>query len=130
MDDIDTDTDTIRTTPEPSTDSDGPVPPAEDEALCAALAARTAENAALLARLREALAAADPALQPEMLAGETLAEVEASLAAARETVRRVREAVRREAPPAIPGGAPARQVEAPASPFDKIRAGLARLPRP
>lgn len=128
MDDIDIDT--TRTTPEPSTDSDGRLSSAEDDALGATLAARTAENAALLARLREALAAAEPALQPEMLAGETLAEVEASLAAARETVRRVREAVRREAPPAIPGGAPARQAEVPASPIDKIRAGLARLPRP
>lgn len=84
------------------------------------------ENAALLARLREALAATDPALDPALLAGDTLAEVERSYEAAREVLTRMREAVRRETA-SVPAGAPGRAVTLPGTPLEKIRAGLARL---
>lgn len=83
------------------------------------------ERAALLARLREALAAAEPGLDPALLPGETLEELEASYAAARAAVARIREALRREEA-AIPAGAPGRQDTAPATAIEKIRAGLAK----
>lgn len=97
------------------------------EPAAAAAAPLAAENQALLARLREVLLATAPSIDPGLVHGETLAEVEASFAAARETVARVREAVRREEAAAIPAGAPGRAVLAPSSPFEKIRAGLGRL---
>jgi hypothetical protein len=94
-----------------------------DEAL---VAARAAHDHAV-ARLREALLAAEPTLDPALVAGETVEDVEASFAAARETLARVREAVRREAAAAIPAGTALRQNgQGAMTPLDKIRAGLAR----
>jgi chromosome segregation ATPase len=94
-----------------------------DEALEAARQA----HARAIARLREALAAAEPGLDAALLTGETLEEVEASYAAARETVARIREAVRREAAAVIPPGATLRQQhQAALSALEKIRAGLGR----
>ncbi|MBI2764508.1 MAG: hypothetical protein HYX53_01210 [Chloroflexi bacterium] len=85
-----------------------------------------AERALLLARLRLALIATDPAIPVELVRGETLPELDASFEAAREAVRRVRETVAREAP-AVPAGAPGRSAGQPATAFEKIRAGMARL---
>ncbi|GIW17909.1 MAG: hypothetical protein KatS3mg064_1066 [Tepidiforma sp.] len=93
-----------------------------DEALAAARAA----HARAIGRLREALAAAEPALDPALLSGETVDELEASYAAAKETLARIREAVRREAAAAVPAGVALRQQgRAAMSAIEKIRAGLA-----
>jgi molybdopterin converting factor small subunit len=81
----------------------------------------------LLARLREALLASEPGIEPGLVAGDTLEELEASFAAARELLQRMRDAVRQESAAAVPAGAPGRHVASPASPFEKIRAGLGRL---
>lgn len=90
----------------------------------AALAAAGETRQVLLERLRAALLASEPALDPELVHGETLEELEASFAAARELVARIREAVRRDAPAPIPPGAPGRTPPQPHTPFAKIRAGL------
>jgi len=103
------------------------------ETLRAALAEREQQLAAerettrrLVARVREALLASDPDVAPELVTGDTLEEVEASFARAQAIAQRVRERVAREAPLAVPAGAPGRVVHSPATPLDKIRAGLAR----
>ncbi|MCK9518491.1 MAG: hypothetical protein M0R74_05605 [Dehalococcoidia bacterium] len=103
----------------------------EVNALRAALAERDglleAERTAsrqLVERLREALLATEPDVEPELVTGETLEEVEASFVQARALVQRVRERVSREAPIAVPAGAPGRAGLAPRTAFEKIRAGL------
>jgi len=99
----------------------GGPPPAGDEPV-------RDETPRLLARLREVWLANDPAIPAEMVTGDTLEELEASLAAARELAGRVREQVRRESAMAVPAGAPGRLPAAPATPLEKIRAGLVRKP--
>jgi hypothetical protein len=84
-----------------------------------------AEQAAL-GRLRELLLASDPAVDPALVAGDSAEALEASFVAAQAVVARVRESVRRELSAAIPVGAPGRTPAAPATPLEKIRAGLAR----
>lgn len=79
----------------------------------------------LLARLREALLASEPALDRSMVTGDSLDDLEASFAAAKATLAQVREAVRREQASAIPPGAVQRTATAPTSAFSKIREGLA-----
>lgn len=90
---------------------------AQAEELAAAqreLAAQRAETRSALARYREAVLAAEPELPPELVVGETLEEVEASLAAARRTVAQVRERIDAERASSagldrgFPVGAPAR----------------------
>jgi len=100
---------------------------AADEGDHDAVAAHEQATRRLLDRLRHALAASEPGLDPALVTGDTLEEVEASFAAARGLVSRVREAVQREAAVAVPAGSPARSVAAPATSFEKIRAGLGRL---
>ncbi len=87
-----------------------------------------AENLALATRLREALLATDAAIAPELVTGETVAEIEASYAAAKAIADRVRESVRREslAGGIVPAGAPGRSAARPLNARDKIRAGLSR----
>jgi murein DD-endopeptidase MepM/ murein hydrolase activator NlpD len=83
---------------------------------------------ALVERLRQALAATDPALRVTMLPGTSLAELEASYAAALEMAAGVREAVAREQAAAVPAGAPGRtSAGTPMTAFEKIRAGMGRL---
>ena len=96
----------------------------EHEAL---VAANEAARRALAGRLRESFLASDPALDPEMVQGETLEELEASFASAQAVVAKVREAVRREQVQRVPIGAPGRTRTGPASPLEKIRLGLAGL---
>jgi hypothetical protein len=84
-------------------------------------------SAALLARLREAWLAADPSVPATLVHGETLDELEVSFAAAKDVAARAREEARREAALAVPAGAPGRLPAAPATPLEKIRAGLVRL---
>ena len=70
-----------------------------------ALAAQREATRAALGRYREALLAAEPDLPPDLVAGETLEAVDASVAAARQTVARIRE---RMSAAAAPGTAPSR----------------------
>ncbi len=103
--------------------------PAADEAssLREALLASEAAARDAVGRLRAALLAADPDVAPEMVSGETAAEVESSFAVAREVMTRLREKARRDAAVAVPAGAPGRATRAPASALEKIRAGLGRM---
>ena len=111
-----------------------PAPGPDIETLQAQLAEREAalseaveHNRAAAARLREALLATEPALDPELVAGKTVAEVEASFAAASALLGRLRERLQQERAAHVPAGAPPRSGrEAALTPFEKIRAGLAR----
>lgn len=109
---------------------DAPADPTEPATLHEALARSEHEHSRALDALRSALLASEPAISPEMVGGATLDEVQASFAAAREQVERLREAVRREQMVAVPAGAPGRAPEPGGSPFDKIRRGLERLANP
>ena len=92
----------------------------------AALDDSAARQQALLARLRDAILASDPALPPGLVHGATLEELEANTALARAAVTRIRAALAAEAP-AVSAGAPGRAAPVAASPWEKIRAGIARL---
>lgn len=103
------------------------------ETLQEQLAVRAAELAAsheagrtAIERLKAALISANPAIDPAMLSGETVDEVEASFAAATALVERVRDQLRREGAASVPAGAPARGHAAPRTAIEKIREGLAR----
>jgi hypothetical protein len=87
--------------------------------------ARGAERAAV-ARLREVLLASEPALEPSMVAGDTLAEVEASFATASALLARLRERAATEALVRVPAGAPGRSNPRPRTAFEKIRDGLGK----
>ncbi len=66
---------------------------------------------AAVGRYREAALAAEPELPPELVSGQTVEEVDASLAAARRTVAAIRQRLADEAEPSMrgfPAGAPAR----------------------
>lgn len=112
-----------------------PPAPAADpdiEDLRQTLAAREGELARerevrgeLLQRVRAALLASDPDVEPGLVAGETLEEIEASFAAAREFVARLRQRVEARAT-VIPAGAPGRTPPGAVTAFEKIRAGLRR----
>lgn len=92
-----------------------------------ALAAAQDANRQAAVRLREVLLASEPAIDPELVAGETVAEVDASFGAAVALLTRIRERIRDEGAARIPAGAPPRtNGEARLTPFEKIRAGLAR----
>lgn len=88
------------------------------------LAEQEGRERAAIARLRQALLASDPAIDAELVTGETLEEVEQSFATARSLVDRIREAVRWEQAGAVPAGAAVRTVRVPQSAIEKIRAGL------
>lgn len=64
-----------------------------------------------VARFRDALLAAEPDLPPDLVQGDTLEEVEAAAASARQTVQHIRERVATERPRGFPVGAPARSSE-------------------
>ena len=73
------------------------------------------------------MAATIPGLEAEAIAGGSLTELEASFAAAQALAAALRNAAAREHTPAIPLGAPGRATYLPATPLEKIRAGLGRL---
>jgi hypothetical protein len=98
----------------------------DEQAFEAAAGGSDGETAAL-ERLKVALAASVPGLRPERIGGATVAEVEASFAAAKALADELREAARREVAATVPAGAPGRRVESPATAYDKIRQGLGRL---
>ena len=94
-------------------------------------AEREARRAAV-ARYREAVLAAEPALPPELVEGDSLTEVEASVEAARRAVAQIRERLAAEADEeaarGFPVGAPGRlepSVEG-MSAAEKIALGLER----
>ena len=88
-----------------------------EQALAAAqreLAAQRAATRSAVARYREAVLAAEPDLPPDLVGGETLEALEASVGSARETVARIRARLAASTPAAastargFPVGAPAR----------------------
>lgn len=84
-----------------------------EEALAAAQRELTRQRdlaSAAVARYREAVLAAEPDLPPEIVRGESIEEIDASIVAARTMVARVRERVeaRRPSERGFPAGAPAR----------------------
>lgn len=82
------------------------------------------ERERLLARLRDALLASEPALERSMVTGESIEELEASFAAAKATLGQLREAVRREQAGVVPNGSVGRSGRPVRSAFEKIREGL------
>jgi hypothetical protein len=64
-------------------------------------------------------------MAPELVRGATIEDVETSFAAARATLGRLRDELRREEAVRVPAGAPSRTPPQPVSAFDKIRHGLA-----
>lgn len=92
------------------------------------LARQRAETQAALDRYREAILASEPELPPDLVRGETVEELEAAIASARQVVARVREQVQTSAPAAgFPVGAPAREPSRRPrgmTPAEKIAAGL------
>jgi len=81
------------------------------------------------ARYRQALLSASPEVPADMVAGESVEEVEASLAAARQTVAQIRQHLESQAQSGrVPAGAPPRQTPdlSALTPEEKIRMGLER----
>ncbi len=76
------------------------------------LEAERAARYAAVARYREAVLAAEPALPPELVGGESLEEVDAAVEAARRAVAQIREQLAQEseqtATRGFPAGAPGR----------------------
>ena len=80
-------------------------------------------------RYRDLVVRTEPALPAELIAGETIEDVDASVAAARDVVGRVRAHIEAQAQSArVPAGAPQRAAPdlSALSPEQKIRVGLAR----
>jgi hypothetical protein len=84
------------------------------------------ERGALLERLREAMLAADPSVDPELVQGTSLAELEASFERAKAVTERLRGVIRASDGVRVPAGAPGRATPPPRSAFEKIRDGLQR----
>jgi len=83
-------------------------------------------------KYRQVLLAAAPELPDELVAGETIEEIEAATERARETVRRVRERLESQSQVGrVPAGSPPRGAPdlSALSPIEKIRAGLSRADR-
>ena len=95
-----------------------------------AVQARTAaaeESRRLAERYRVVLVQAAPDVPPDLIQGESVEELDRSLAAAREVVARVREQVQTQAAARIPTGSPVRGAPdlGGLSPAEKIRLGIA-----
>jgi hypothetical protein len=97
----------------------------EDDSAPATLQASQDAERATAERLRQVLLNSEPALEPSMVTGSTIAEVEATFAAARAVLTKLREVVASETAGRIPVGAPGRAKSTSRSPFEKIRGGLA-----
>lgn len=98
---------------------------AEAVEAAAELLGRSESEQQLLTRYREVLLASDVGVDPSLVKGETLAEIDTSFAAAREVADRARQAVG-PGMRHVSAGAPGRRNIGPATPFEKIRDGLAR----
>ncbi len=102
---------------------------AEVEALRQAVAAADARGASAAARYREAVLAHEPSLPADLVAGETVEDVDAAVERARQTVAQVRQRIEQEAASQrVPAGAPVRSAPdlSDLSPSEKIRLGLQR----
>ena len=90
-----------------------------------AIAAEEAQR--LAGRYRAALLQGAPDVPPDLVHGESVDDLDRSLATAREVVARVREQVQTETASRIPAGSPVRGAPDPGtlSPAEKIRAGIA-----
>ena len=84
------------------------------------------ERVAAIARLREALLASEPAINPALVGGDSLEALEASFASAQAAVSRIREMLRAEMAAAIPAGNTDRRTSIPATRLEKIRCGPCR----
>lgn len=87
-----------------------------------------------VARYREAALAAEPELPPDLVSGDTLETIDASLAAARRAVAQIRQRIADQPEPAtrgFPAGAPARGAASTAglSAAEKIARGLEQRAR-
>jgi hypothetical protein len=81
------------------------------------------------ARYRELVVRSEPSLPPDLIAGETIDAVDASVVAAREVASRVRSHIESQAQSArVPAGAPQRSAPdlSAMSPDEKIKYGLAQ----
>ena len=100
-----------------------------------ALEAERAARSATVARYRDALLAAEPALPPELIQGDDLETLDASVEAARRAVAQIRERLGEEATEAsalgFPAGAPERRGPSTEgmSSTEKIAFGLERRAR-
>lgn len=102
------------------------------DTLASQVEAANASLRAAAARYRDLVLRSDPALPPDLVGGDDIDAVEASAAAAREIVGRVRAEVEAQAGRArVPAGAPTRGASdlSGLSPEQKIRVGLARRER-
>lgn len=94
------------------------------------LDAARAEHRQAVARYREVVLTSSPELPPELVSGDSIAAIDASIEAAREVVARVRDRLTAAATPPAPAGIPAgspprRQPDlADLSAAEKIRYGL------
>ena len=88
------------------------------------LLARMENEQELLQRLREALLASDPEVDPDLVTGDSLAELEESFAKAKAVASRLRDVILPQGATRVPAGAPGRVRIAPSTPFQKIREGL------
>jgi chromosome segregation ATPase len=78
-------------------------------------------------RVRQSILDREPDLPHELVTGETVADLDSALTAARQTVAQVRQHLEQQAQSLrVPAGAPVRTVgdTAPLTPGEKIRAGL------
>lgn len=108
-----------------------PAPESRAQELAEALAERDAELLAhteteqvLLTRLRDALLASDPEVDPELVSGTTIAELEESFAKAKAVSERLRGIILAPGVERVPAGAPGRTPAGPRTAFEKIREGL------
>ena len=101
----------------------------ETESLRARIDEATARERDATAKFRDLLVRSEPALPADLIVGDTVDAIEASAAAARETVARVRSHIAAQAQHArVPAGAPERRPRdtSAMSPEQKIRYGLTR----
>jgi hypothetical protein len=99
----------------------------EAEGLRAAAEEARASTREAAARYREVLLASEPSLPPELVAGESVAEVDAAAESARATVAQVRQHLEQQAQALrVPAGAPTRGAPdfGAMTPAEKIRLGL------
>ncbi len=98
----------------------------EAERLQQELAAAAERESATAVRYREAVLRAEPALPPELLAGDSLEAIDRTAEAARAVVERVRERIAQDA--RVPAGAPPRRAPDTSgmTAEEKIRAGLSQ----
>ena len=94
------------------------------EELGAELLAKTESEQELLARLRQTLIDSDPLVDPDLVQGASIAELEESFARAQGIAERLKGIVLQQGVTRVPAGAPGRAKRPFLSSFEKIREGL------